>query len=471
MTQATATFRIIGPALLVLAGATNGAAQTSLPQAPRPRLEPLTTNSASPVPLPPVTAPDPWDQAESLGSATPGAPGQSQVVEIRPLTLEDIRQIAQQNNPTLIQAQMAVRDAQGQQIQAGLYPNPEVGYAGADVGMEATSGQQGGFVAQEIVTAGKLRLAASAAGHGATAARHALEAQRWRVMNSVRAGFYEVLLAQMMVDVNQDLVRVGNEAEEITTRLRAAQEVSKADVLQASIEAERAEVGLFMARNRHRIAWYQLAAMVGRPELQPAALVGDVLQDLPAITWDDGLARLLSGSPELARAHAAVQQARCEVALQCAERCSNVAVEAGVKFDEAAQQTLADVGVAVPLRIFDRNQGNIISAQAKLIAATREVERVELDLFTRFAGAFESYSNANRQVELFRTKVLDSAKESLELVRAGYREGEFDYLSLLTAQRTYFAANLEYLDALRELWERSVELDGLMLTGGLDPVE
>jgi len=418
-----------------------------------------------------VSAPDPWGQAEPLGSTTPVAPSQSQIVEIRSLTLEDIRQIAQQNNPTLIQAQMAVRDAQGQQIQAGLYPNPEVGYAGADVGMEATSGQQGGFVAQEIVTAGKLRLAASAAGHGATAARHALEAQRWRVMNSVRAGFYEVLLAQMMVDVNQDLVRVGNEAEEITTRLRAAQEVSKADVLQASIEAERAEVGLFMARNRHRIAWYQLAAMVGRPEMPPAALVGDVLQDLPAITWDDGLARLLSGSPELARAHAAVQQARCEVALQCAERCSNFAVEAGVKFDEAAQQTLADVGVAVPLRIFDRNQGNIISAQAKLVAATREVERVELDLFNRFAEAFESYSNSNRQVELFRTQVLASAKESLELVRAGYREGEFDYLSLLTAQRTYFAANLEYLDALRELWERSVELDGLMLTGGLEAVE
>jgi cobalt-zinc-cadmium efflux system outer membrane protein len=290
-------------------------------------------------------------------------------------------------------------------------------------------------------------------------------------MNSVRSGFYEVLLAQKMVDVNEDLVRVGNQAEEITSRLRAAQEVSKAEVLQASIEAERAKVGLFMARNRHRIAWYQLAAMMGCPEMPSAPLVGDLIGDLPTVTWDDGLERLLSGSPELAQAHAAVKQARCEVALQCAERHGNFSVGAGVKYDASADDTLADVGVTVPIKIFDSNQGNIISAQARLISATREVERVELDLFNRFAQSFEAYSNANCQVELFRSKVLDNARESLELVGAGYREGEFDYLSLLTAQRTFFAANLEYLAALRELWERSVELDGLMLTGGLKAVE
>ena len=434
-------------------------------------MQPIQRLEESPVPLPAVSTPDPWESVEPLGSTMPGAPPKTTVIEPRPLTLGDVRSMAQQNNPTLIQARMSVRAAQGQQIQAGLCPNPEVGYEGADVGLEGTSGQQGGVVGQEFVTGGKLRIAANAAGHGVTATRHALEAQRWRVMNSVRSGFYEVLLAQKMVRINEDLVRVGNEAKEITARLRAAQEVSKAEVLQASIEAERAEVSLFMATNRHRIAWYQLAAIVGIPEMPPAPLQGDVLQDLPVVTWEEGLLRLLSGSPELAEAHAKVKQARCEVALQFAERHPNVSVGAGVKSDATADQTLVDVGVAIPIKIFDHNQGNIVTAQAELIAATREVQRVELDLFHRFAGAFESYSNANRQVEMFRSNVLDNARESLDLVGVGYREGEFDYLSLLTAQRTFFAANLEYLAALQELWTRSVELDGLMLTGALDPVE
>ncbi len=471
MTSTTLTPRIVGPLCLAMVAVSVATSEAAWPQPTAPTIQPTQRLNEAPVPLPAITVPDPWEQEQPPGSTMPAVPAETAGQQPGSLTLGDARAIAQQNNPTLIQARMTVREAQGQQIQAGLYPNPEVGYEGADVGLEGTSGQQGSVIGQEFVTGGKLRIASNAAGHGVTAARHGLEAQRWRVMNAVRSGFYEVLLAQKMVSINQDLVRVGNEAEEITSRLRAAQEVSKAEVLQAAIEAERAKVSLFMANNRHRIAWHQLAAVMGSPEMSPAPMAGDVIEDLPTVTWDDGLARLLSGSPELAQAHALVKQARCEVALQCAERHGNFAVGAGVKYDATAERALADVGVAIPLKIFDRNQGNIISAQAHLIAATREVERVELELFTRFAEAFETYSNANRQVQMFRSKVLDNARESLELVGAGYREGEFDYLSLLTAQRTFFAANLEYLDALQELWSRSVELDGLMLSGGLDAVE
>ena len=46
-------------------------------------------------------------------------------------------------------------------IQAGLYPNPVVGYSGSQINDgPGTSGQQGGYVAQEVVTGGKLRVAA-----------------------------------------------------------------------------------------------------------------------------------------------------------------------------------------------------------------------------------------------------------------------------------------------------------------------
>lgn len=46
------------------------------------------------------------------------------------LTLDDLQRIALQSNPTLVQAGMAVRAAQGTYLQAGLYPNPTIGYLG-----------------------------------------------------------------------------------------------------------------------------------------------------------------------------------------------------------------------------------------------------------------------------------------------------------------------------------------------------
>ena len=87
------------------------------------------------------------------------------------------------------------------------------------------------------------------------------------------------------------------------------------------------------------------------------------------------------------------------------------------------------------------------------------------------AAAFEQYANARRQVEIYTDSVLPNARESLRLANLGYQAGEFGYVTLLTAQRTYFGVNLEYLNSLTELWARSVELEGMLLSGGLEAPE
>ena len=110
-------------------------------------------------------------------------------------------------------------------------------------------------------------------------------------------------------------------------------------------------------------------------------------------------------------------------------------------------------------------------AQADLISARNEVRRVELDLQDRLAAAFEQYANARRQVETYTSTIVPHAEKSLELTTAGYRLGEFGYLTLLTAQRTYFDVSLNYLANLRELWARCVELEGMLLRGGLQQVD
>jgi len=387
------------------------------------------------------------------------------------LTLDDLERMALESNPTLVQARMAVRAAQGGYVQARLYPNPTIGYAGADVGIAGTSGQQGAFVAQEFVTAGKRRLETAVASCEIEQARYGLEAQQWRVLNDVRSGYYEVLLAQRTIDLNEELVRVGEEGVDVTEKLKAAMEVSQADVLQARIEAETAGLGLYEARQRHHAAWRQLAAVLGRPEMDAQPLAGQLDRDVPEFTWEDTLQELLARSPELARARAGVRRARSAVALQWAERRPNFEIGLGVKYDDSDWRTLADVEFAVPLPLIDRNQGNIMRAQAGLIAAEHEVRRLELDLRDRLAEAFEQYANARHQVETYTNTILPNAQASLDLIGTGYREGEFGYLTLLTAQRTFFDVNLSYLANLRELWARSVELEGMLLRGGLEGPE
>jgi cobalt-zinc-cadmium efflux system outer membrane protein len=383
------------------------------------------------------------------------------------LTLEELEQVALECNPTLVQARMAIRAAEGDCIQAGLYPNPNVGYIADEVGNDGTEGLMGGGVGQEVVTAGKLRLSRAVAAHQIEQARYAWEAQRWRVVNDVRRGYYETLLAQKRIEVHTQLFGIEEQILKSTKQLRGAKEVSEVDVLQAQVEAESAKLNLSEARDQHEAAWRRLAAVLGRPELEPAMLAGDVTANLPVHTWDDSLDALISQSPELAHARAGVERARCEFARQCAERTPNFEVGTAVKYDTGSRFTVVDLELRVPLQIFNRNQGNIVRAQADLVAAEHEVRRVELELRERLATVFKEYTNARRRASTYTQSILPCAKRSLDLTSAGYREGEFAYVNLLTAQRTFYDKTLEYLSSLEELWRYSVEIEGLLLQGAL----
>ena len=367
------------------------------------------------------------------------------------MTLAQLEEMATRCNPTLVQAAARVQAARGQYLQVGLYPNPVLGYQGSEINNEKQAGQQGGFVGQEVVTAGKLHLNRDVASQEIRQAEYAWESQRLRVLTDVRRGFYDALVAQRALELTEQLVSIGEEGVKSTEALMKAKEVARTDVLQARIEADSAKILLEKARNRHAAAWRGLAAIVGNPTMQPVPLAGNLQDGMVQLGWEDALNRLLAESPQLAGARAGVARAQAVLSRQCAERYPNVELQAGAQYDNATRDTIAGVQVGVPLPIFNRNQGNISKAQAELTVAQREVARVQLALQQRLALVFEQYATALRQVEKYQADILPNAQESLKLVSSGYRQGEFSYLVLLTAQRTYFQTNLAYLDALRDL--------------------
>lgn len=383
------------------------------------------------------------------------------------MTIADLEQMALSHNPTVAQAWRQVQALRGRYVQQGLYPNPVVGYVAEEIGDEGAAGQQGVAVGQQVVTAGKLGLNRAVVSHEIAQARSTLEIQRKRVVNDVRIASYIVLTAQRTIALTEQLVRIGREGQEVAEELLKAREVSQVDLLQARIEANSANVLLANAQNEYQAAWRRLSAVVGVPDLQPTPLRDDISADPPQLAWEDTLMRLLAASPELARAQAGVERAQCNLARQYAGRVPNFDVLAAGRYNFASDDTVASVNLAVPLQIFNRNQGNILQAQAELAAARQEVSRVELSLQQRLAAAFKDYANAQQQVVQYESYIIPDAKQSLSLMQQGYRQGEFGYLELLTSQRTYFRVNLTYVSALRDLWVNATRIDGMLLTGAL----
>ncbi len=383
-------------------------------------------------------------------------------------TIEELQQLALDNNPTFAQAGRRIDALRGEHLQVGLRPNPMIGYEGEDMGEAGSAGQHGMFVEQRVITGGKLGLNRAVVSHEIDQAQQQFEIQRLRILNDVKSRAYDALVAEQIVEMNRQLVEIGSSALRAAESLFKSQEVGQVDVLQARIEANSARLDLNTAQNEYQSAWRRLALAVGIPDMPPRPLANSVSQSGADLTWEAAVERLLAESPELAIAWAGVERARCALARAQAGRAPDLDLAASVRYSDETDSTLARIGVGGPLQIYDRNQGNICKAQAELIEAHREVERVRLALQDRLAAVFKEYASARQQTEQYQAVIVPDAKASLQLVQSGYQQGEFGFLELLTAQRTFTRVSLANLQSLRQLVQSQTQVEGLLVTGALD---
>ncbi len=384
-------------------------------------------------------------------------------------SLLDLEDIAMRNSPVIAMASARVRAAQGNWLQVGLPPNLTVGYSGQQLGSHGLAEQQGGYLGQKFITGGKLRLNREAAAWQVQQAERDMEAFRLRVLTDVRIGYYNVLIAQRRRDLTEELVRISLQGVDAAQALFRGEEVSVADPLRATVEAETARILLQNAINQHLESWRRLIAVLGVPDMPLQHIEGELRADDLSVTWQEELERLLAESPELSAAVANVEAARWLVRRAYAQVVPDIDVQAILQDDRSTGSSNGILQVTMPLPLWNRNQGGIAQARAQATAANRAVDRLTLDLQARLATAFQSYESARNQVEQYSRKggIIDNSKRTLDLIRAGYQAEEFGVLDLLTAQRTYFRTNLAYLDSLRGLSASVMEIRGLLLSGSL----
>ena len=384
------------------------------------------------------------------------------------ITIDELAQMAMETNPTLLQAAARIRALQGTQLQAGLYPNPNLGWMADEMGNGGKAGRQGLAFEQEFVTNNKLCLSRATATRAVWVAEAQFRQQQLRIKNDVDRTALKILAFQERIQILEHLVEISEGIVKTTEQLFKAKEISRANVLKSQIEMNRTSLILQTARRNQTAEWQKLAGLIGRPDMPQTTIAGTLKKDFPQLTWETSLAKLLSESPRLEEADAKIEQARWNLRRECAERKSNIDVGGVVAYNNDTEYTEATLEVMMPIKIHDRNQGNIMRARAQLMEAQQNRERLCLVLHNQLAQAFREYKVAQVEVAAYRDTLIPKSKESLEITKLGFEESELSYLELLTAQHTFFSISLDYIDSLEILWVSSTEIEGLLLSGGLD---
>ncbi len=406
------------------------------------------------------------------------APARAQISPPAPepgLHLEDIERIAIANNPTIPQAEASLRMAEGLARQAGLYPNPTVGYYGDEIrGGYLGGGQQGGYLSQTIVLGGKLGAARRVATIRAHQAATTIEMQRLRVLSNVRSLFYHALSAQRLVEVRQNLARLAADAVATTHQLGNVGQADRPDILQAEVEQQEAQMGVLVATEQLHAAWRALAAVSGKPDMPLAHLDGD-LEAVPDLNYANWLARTLHDSPEVKFARQELQ--RAEASLTVARKAPIPDLEVtGIVVQNfeplevpsariTGVQAGAQVGVELPL--FNRNQGNITAAREDIERARQDLSRLEMQLQRDLAARFDGYNSARLIVRQYKTGMMPRAEQAYKMYRANYQNMAGAYPQVLISQRTLFQLEAGYVQALDHAWQSALAIEAFGLMDGL----
>lgn len=428
------------------------------------------------------------DEQGKIKSVNPMPDSQRSSITDNPvplISLAELEKLAMANNPTLKQAELAIRAAEGKKLQSGLLPNPVIGFSAEDISLRGNTGEKSGkigfFIEQKIPLGGKLTKNRRVYEQEINIAEAVNLSQRTRVLNSVRLLYFELLAAQRITELKKELLNLADETVETAGELYNVGLADRPDQIKTEISRRRVEAEYVEAKNKHEELWRQLGAVLGLPELPFARIENNLPDSVVEIDFNSLLTNLLSESPEVKAALAAVEKAGARLRRARAEKIPDLYLRGGIGYNnerieiaglgrKTGAEFSFEAGVSVPL--FNRNQGGVKTAEAELAIAEREVERLRLVLRSNFAKVLNNYRNAAFLAERYRTVIIPKACAAYEMYAANFESMTAPYTKVLETRAAYLRAQIEYAERLGSAQRSLVLLKSFLLSGGLNsPLE
>ena len=395
-------------------------------------------------------------QANLQSSARPAPDSIPSTLE--QLTLDQSLRIAETTQPQLAAASAAIDAARGRYRQAGTYPNPSLDVRGETlIAAEVVAG-----VSQPIILGDRRRRAMDAACFEIQTREREFSALRARVFWEVKQAFYEVLGLQQLLALARDQERNALTLVEKTQERFKQGDVAERDVLRAEVDlstvrihAENLERTLIEARKTLATRMGIAATTIDRCE-------GQLRLPERFGSEEDLTQQLLAAHPDLQAALSEVRFREAATAHARAERIPDASAYVLYRRLTETDQNTADVGILLPLPLFDRRTGRIQEVAAEASRARAQLAVKENDLLGQLRRSYESLLTYYRQADSYHTTILPKTDRSLELVRTAYDEGDASILEVLDAQRHSNIAHAAYLEVLAMLTQRWLEVEYLV---------
>ena len=252
---------------------------------------------------------------------------------------------------------------------------------------------------------------------------------------------------QGVVTINEARLKSGDLAMVELDRSRVAALQYRTAVQQAQLQLEQAKA--------------QLQQLMGRRVKSPNFGVADeIRRDAIVMDTPVEIARLArTRRPDYLADQQSQARSRADLRLQLANGKIDYSIGTEVTRQSAWGFSGNSLGVyfSVPLRIFNKNQGEIARAQREINLAAARVDALEMSIQTEVENAHRQYLVSKQLLTSIETEMLSKAKSVRDTTEYSYRRGEASLVEFLDAQRAFNEVNQTFNEA-RANYARSLYL-------------
>ena len=250
-----------------------------------------------------------------------------------------------------------------------------------------------------------------------------------------------------VVTINEARLKSGDLAQVELDRSRVAALQYRTAVQQAQLQLEQAKA--------------QLQQLMGRRVKSPDFGVADeIRRDALVMDTPIEIARLaIARRPDYLADQQSQARSRADLRLQLANGKVDYSIGTEVTRQSAWGVSGNSLGVyfSVPLRIFNKNQGEIARAQREINLAAARVDALEMSIQTEVENAHRQYLVSKQLLTSIETEMLSKAKSVRDTTEYSYRRGEASLVEFLDAQRAFNEVNQTFNEA-RANYARSLYL-------------
>ncbi len=363
------------------------------------------------------------------------------------LTLEQAVRLASETNPNLRAKQFELKAVGANEITAGLRPNPTMSFLAEQFGLVGGGPQYTVNIGQPIELGGKRQRRIDSASAQTKVTTHELADLRRQIDFQVKKTFTDILVAKDALALAEQNLSTLDDLEKIQ-RIRAEKgDLSGLELLRIQVQRFTFERDAADARQALQAAKIGLRSLVGADKVTDDFDVTGSLEVKPsAYTQSELYRRALDARPDIRAAEAARNKAKADINLAKANAWWDITPQ--IEYQRIGPDNTIGFGFGLPLRVFDRNQGEIVRTQADALRVDAVRDAVVVRALSEVDTALAAVQTERGKVDALRDTYLPKAKQARDTVEFAYRRGGVSLLDYLDAQRTYRETNLQYVQAL-----------------------